>query len=631
MTLKTLFKDLIRPVAGRVSLVAQAGLVMAIIVALSLTSMISSMFVTDSLDGDAGNINLAGSLRMQTIRLSRALMLDYSALNNNIEDINSRAKPDLNQVIKETLEFDRRFNQLMASSALIHDSQSEIQKLKREISESWIKLKDIIQNDPLHLLNSPELTETFLDDIDRLVFVLQRLSEDKLKVLRLIQGASMFLILLTAFIALYRMNQSIVQPMNELVKAADDAGRGKFSSLPNSNSQDEIGLLINTFNDMSAQLKEMHENFEKSVNDKTKALATSNQSLELLYLVSRKLVGDTTHDNLTELIGRIEETINLGKIAVCLSEHHNNEFFTKYNSSVNQDKPCTIGDCMSCIEKCVYKYQFSLMQGDEHFGYLQVHVEPSVQIQQWQKQLLQAIADNIAFALSLEKQREQNSLFLLMEERAVIARELHDSLAQSLSYLKVQVSVLERQMDKKVDASIVESTIGELKSGLNNAYRQLRELLTTFRLKLDEPSLRNAIQATVVEFSARCHHPIALNYTLPSDLLSANEKVHVLQIVREALSNVHRHANASSAQVDIHSNGEGITVRITDDGIGLSENMDREGHYGIAIMKERSASLKASIKLTSAYDKGTQVLIQFTPMNRPHITDLRKQIVEEVI
>ena len=61
---------------------------------------------------------------------------------------------------------------------------------------------------------------------------------------------------------------------------------------------------------------------------------------------------------------------------------------------------------------------------------------------------------------------------LIAEERAVIARELHDSLAQSLSYLKVQMSLLTRKVQKKVPEEQVHETIDDIKNGLNNAYLQ---------------------------------------------------------------------------------------------------------------------------------------------------------------
>ncbi|WP_438887220.1 histidine kinase, partial [Bacillus cereus group sp. Bce037] len=85
----------------------------------------------------------------------------------------------------------------------------------------------------------------------------------------------------------------------------------------------------------------------------------------------------------------------------------------------------------------------------------------------------------------LQRRIEEQQHVTLINERTIIARELHDSLAQSLSYLKMQVARLERMQQKEATKEAQSAVFDELRNGLNSAYRQLRELLTTFRLKLE--------------------------------------------------------------------------------------------------------------------------------------------------
>jgi len=92
----------------------------------------------------------------------------------------------------------------------------------------------------------------------------------------------------------------------------------------------------------------------------------------------------------------------------------------------------------------------------------------------------------------------------------------------------------------------------DLREGISSAYRQLRELLTTFRLKMDDRGLGRALEETMQEFRARSSADIRLDSRLPPDLVSPNEEVHVLHIVREALSKVIRHASAHWAEVHLH-------------------------------------------------------------------------------
>ena len=81
---------------------------------------------------------------------------------------------------------------------------------------------------------------------------------------------------------------------------------------------------------------------------------------------------------------------------------------------------------------------------------------------------------------------------LLMEERATIARELHDSLAQVLSYLRIQLTLLKRSIPE--DNATAQSIMADFSQALNDAYRQLRELLTTFRLTLQQADLPSALR-----------------------------------------------------------------------------------------------------------------------------------------
>jgi two-component system nitrate/nitrite sensor histidine kinase NarX len=201
----------------------------------------------------------------------------------------------------------------------------------------------------------------------------------------------------------------------------------------------------------------------------------------------------------------------------------------------------------------------------------------------------------------------------LHEERGVIARELHDSLAQSLSYLKIQATRLAAALGDGADPAAPRAVLEELREGINSAYRQLRELLTTFRLKMDDRGLARALEGTVEEFRARGAVQVRLDNTLPAMLLGPHEELHVLQIVREALSNVMRHAGAQHAAVSLRNAQDAVEVEVVDDGRGLGPREDRTPHYGLTIMRERAASLGGALSVDSAPGGGTRVRLRFRP------------------
>ena len=201
----------------------------------------------------------------------------------------------------------------------------------------------------------------------------------------------------------------------------------------------------------------------------------------------------------------------------------------------------------------------------------------------------------------------------LSEERAAIARELHDSLAQSLSFMKIQISRLQSVKDIQFAGDALQSIINELREGLDNAYRELRELLTTFRVHMDVRGLNSAIKSAIDEFSQRSNLSISLDNRLVNCRLTVNEEFHILHVLREALSNVVRHANASVVEISLTFQNSGtIMMIVDDDGVGYTAT-DETGHYGQSIMQERAERLGGNIAVLRRKQGGTRVRLIFNP------------------
>ena len=212
------------------------------------------------------------------------------------------------------------------------------------------------------------------------------------------------------------------------------------------------------------------------------------------------------------------------------------------------------------------------------------------------------------------------------EERAVIARELHDSLAQSLSYLKIQTSRLQNILnDSEIQtfskSMEVDAMMQDLRSNLNIAYRHLRELISTFRLTMGEKNFSQALSDSVEEFSKRSGIAFDIDNRLPADILTVTEETQLLHIIRESLSNVVRHSQAKIALVSIHYNDSSqITTIIEDDGIGLPDVSNPEQHFGIIIMQERAHSIGGNISLSRCANGGSRLKIVFRASKQTHVT-----------
>jgi two-component system nitrate/nitrite sensor histidine kinase NarX len=161
-----------------------------------------------------------------------------------------------------------------------------------------------------------------------------------------------------------------------------------------------------------------------------------------------------------------------------------------------------------------------------------------------------------------------------------------------------------------------DAILEELSAGLNSAYRQLRELLTTFRLKLDTPDLLTALRQTVDEFSERLGQTVQLRYDLPPNTLSPNEEIHTLQIVREGLANAVKHADASEVQVEVLFESPRVQLRILDNGKGLPGGDQPSQHYGLIIIQDRARTLGGRVTVANREGGGVEVALNFIPKSR---------------
>jgi two-component system nitrate/nitrite sensor histidine kinase NarX len=241
-------------------------------------------------------------------------------------------------------------------------------------------------------------------------------------------------------------------------------------------------------------------------------------------------------------------------------------------------------------------------------------------------QLLELTAQLLTMIMGFQGREQEGRRVALLEERSALARELHDSLAQSLSYMKIQIARLQSSAASSMTVEARDNIINQLREGLDNAYRELRELLATFRVHMDVRGLGFAIQSAIDEFTQRGNLSISLDNRLVNSRLTVNEEFHILHVIREALSNIVRHSGATSTTVTLEYQSSGtILVTIDDDGIGYApqaltqeqggngEIQYAPGHYGQKIMKERAYSLGGDITVLRRRKGGTRVRLVFTP------------------
>lgn len=628
------------------SLLLRVGLAMASIIALGFIGMVSSVFIAETSEGQAAAINQAGTLRMQSYRIASE-MANHEVRQNGLE-----VTHDLVNGFSTRL-YSPRLTGVLAktSDQRVHSAYYQVKlQWRTEINPLLDKYLSLFSEDiasPDSDAKVRELRQEYLSrvdgfvaNIDAMVKVLEEEAEEKIELLRLIQVVSLFLTILLVFITMYLLNTNVLAPLRELLGAARAVRQGDFRKQIQYRGEDELGQLAYAFNLMAEDLDKMYQGLEQRVREKTSDLERSNRSLELLYKTSRQLSEAPISDAVYEgLLRDIEELAGTGRGSICLGESGDSQAFKLATTRPPVfDRPdiCNPPNCQGCFEgnhshfvevqrsesELLRVFSTPIKDMERQYGVLLLEVPHDKPLQEWQRRLLETVASHIAIAINMAQRASQARMLALLEERSVIARELHDSLAQSLSYLKIQVSRLDAALTQPDNGDKIKQVASELRDGLNSAYRQLRELLTTFRLRMDEAGLNAALEKTVDEFRERGKVDIELDNHLGGCKLGPNTEIHVIQVVREALSNVVRHAQAEhavvSARCDVNGN---VSIAVDDDGVGMPDDTERQHHYGLAIMQERAHGVEGELELMRSALGGTRVELTFSATRKSEALD----------
>lgn len=594
--------------APRHSIVFNTLVAFVVIISVTLLTMLGGLYMADALEGDAEAINQAGSLRMLTYRLAATAAYEPDAIPSQIAKLEATLH---SRTLQAAL---TRHRNLTAPHA--------------DIVRRWETQLRPLLNEPIDVLQYRAQAPLFVEELDNLVHTLQKSSEGKLGVVRALHVGTLFVIVLIAFTLIYGLHNNLATPLRNLTLLARQVGRGNFGGQVEIPGDTELSLLARTLNQMNRELAGLYGEMEQKVDEKTAELTRSNETLQLLFNSARMLYNQPDEPELLmgQMLGKVQQVLGVGPISLCLNRSAGVGSHTAMTSfGLSPPEYCKLPNCEECpvnSEGSVLPtgnrlISFELSSGQEELGSLRIEQPLQAPLDAWQAQLMETLADLFAASLSLAQLGQHQARLALMEERAVIARELHDSLAQALSAQKLQLARLKRQLAQGIPTENLLETLDQVDRGLNSAYRQLRELLTTFRIKVDQPGLHPALMATVDEFSQHSGLDIHFDYQLEHAPLKPNEEVHCLQIVREALSNVVKHAQAHNCWLSFDQDRQGtVRVRIEDDGVGIGDVQSPAGHHGLTILRERANSLNGTINIAPREGGGTRVFLRFPPAYR---------------
>lgn len=226
---------------------------------------------------------------------------------------------------------------------------------------------------------------------------------------------------------------------------------------------------------------------------------------------------------------------------------------------------------------------------------------------------LECLADQVVIAVQHGLMISQLQSFSVIEERGRIAREMHDGLAQVLGYLNLQVQTLETLLKRgKQDA--LQEELDQMRQAIQLAHADVRENILSLRTTLaNETGLISAINEYLNEFGIQTHIRTRFNNEVEGPLyLASLAEVQLVCILREALTNVRKHAQADCVTVQItqkmnSGQHDYLLMEVADDGVGFVGNSSTRS-FGLQTMHERADAVGGKLTVQSAPGKGTSIM-----------------------
>ncbi|MCX7893732.1 MAG: histidine kinase [Burkholderiales bacterium] len=225
--------------------------------------------------------------------------------------------------------------------------------------------------------------------------------------------------------------------------------------------------------------------------------------------------------------------------------------------------------------------------------------------------MLETLGAHLGVAIESLRLASRDRELAVAEERTLLAQELHDSIAQALAFLNLQVQML-RDAIRKGERDEIRVIVSEIEAGVQESYADVRELLTHFRTRVGQADLEHSLAAMLAKFRQQTGIETDLVVTGTGMGLAPDAQLQLAHVVHEALSNARKHSGCARVTVTLER-GATYRLAVRDDGRGFDpgarDEAAKEDHVGLRIMRERASRIGASLSVKSSPGAGTEVAI----------------------
>ncbi len=627
--------DLIRPrLSGKLFWIAIVFLTVA------LSAIGFTLHESWKLEGSAAAINDMGSERMRSYRI--AYFLTESVRTGD-------------PAVREKMQTEiRRFEDVLAGlkagdpgRPLLLPRDREILAEFKVVEERWFStIKPLIERaaaggaEGLGAL--PAEIDAFVGHIDQVVRLTEANNARNIAILRYMQLGLIALALAGTMTLIYLLLLLVVRPLDSLSEGMRRMTAGEFGARLPVETRDEFGDLADGFNRMASRLQDLYATLEERVADKTRDLAARNRELATLYEVARLLNEPAATDELCrEFLRRLIALHGAAGGAVRLMDSDTRQLHLYAHEGLSGqfasgERCIDMGECLCgtaaqanrqevdvlddiapdvAVDCRVAGYRtvaiFPIRLKRELLGIFNLYFTTPHVISRGDRQLLEALGQHLGIAIENQRLASRDRELAVYEERSLLARELHDSIAQSLAFLNIQVQMLEDSLARDARSEVAE-VVGRIHEGVQESYDDVRELLVHFRARVkQEEDIGVALERMLVRFGSQSGLATGFSDSGTGVPLQAESQLQVLHILQEALSNVRKHATATHVDLAVRRDA-GYRFTVTDDGCGFDVKAApdvSETHIGLRIMRERAQRIGAQLEISSNPGNGTVVTL----------------------
>ena len=452
-----------------------------------------------------------------------------------------------------------------------------------------------------------------------------------------------------AFVAMHRVRRDLHAPLSELYAWALGMCTGDFSTRVPAHGEDAYRKLAFHINRLSEALEGLANDMDDVVSRQTARLREKNASLELLYEVAATIHRLDSIDEILRVCAQsMMELVQARGATVCLCD-----------AAGDMAVAVRVGECPEDVEPGVDAARKSAgivaaspvsnaapasidgsptaagepdaglpprapdgtgvvtipldHQGVE-LGFIRLFAESPGLVESPERQrLLLSVGRHLGMSIAKARTDDESKMLSIVRERAAIAYELHDSLAQTLASLRLQADMLADSL-AEAGSDRAPPELARIQGTLESANIELRELIAGFRAPVDGRDLRTALQEMTARYTVQSAMTVHLQIDGELPELSAGPQLQVVRIVGEALANACTHSGGNLARVLVRSEAASVRVLVEDDGAGFSmptRDAATGEHIGLSVMRERARWLGGTLDIESEPGEGTRVSLAF--------------------